>query len=274
MCPIKENVLTVCVVYNENLLDIPCYRSLLKFSDDVLIIDNSPISKINTLPNENWEIMKFPNNPGLGFAYNRAAEYAINKGYSWLLLSDQDTQFPIGYHDIVKAVIESSSDYKLLCPIVRISHGSQLSPTPLNHYFPKLIKYPSFQNSQILLKKFAIINSGLVINLNSYFKAGGYNEDVFLDFSDFQFIERISNHEKYAFVMDCTCIQDFSNDSKDKNRKLERFKLFCKSAKKCHFQNLSHKILFKVAVLKRLISLSIEFRVLDFAKIYINYYVL
>lgn len=251
-------------------MESSAYKSLLRFSDDVIIIDNSPVSRIKHLPNSNWKLLKFPSNPGLSFAYNRAAEYGKDLGYKWLLLSDQDTIFPERFYNILEKVIQKHSICKLFCPIVKVKDEWQLSPTPLNCFLTHVIKYPQFMDKVISLKKFAIINSGMTIDIATYMNAGGYNEAVFLDYSDFQFIEKISKHIDSAYVLNCTCTQDFSNDSHDKQTKIDRFRLFCKSTKRYETTNLIRSIMLNISIIKRALSLTMEFKDVVFIKTYIK----
>lgn len=266
-------ILTVCVIYNTDLLASSAYKTLLRFSDDVIIIDNSPVSGIKSLPNARWKLLTFPENPGLSHAYNRAAEYGEKYGYKWLLISDQDTIFPERFYETLKFSIERYPSSKLFCPLVKVKDNWQLSPTPLNYFLSHLIKYPQYMDTDIKLKKFAIINSGLFIDISTYFEAGGYNEAVFLDYSDFQFIERLSKNIDTAHVLDCTCIQDFSNESHDLQNKSNRFRMFCRSTKRYDTTNALRKIMLNIAVIKRMLSLTLEFKNLDFLKTYIKYYI-
>lgn len=270
----RHLILTVCVIYNEDLIETAAYKSLLRFSDDVIIIDNSPVSRIKHLPNSNWKLLKFPTNPGLSFAYNRAAEYGEKTGYKWLLLSDQDTIFPEKYYEILENTTEKYPSCKLFCPIVKVNEAWQLSPTPLNYFLTHLIKYPQFRDTDIELKNHAIINSGLLIDIATYLKAGGYNEAVFLDYSDFQFIEKVSNYIDTAYVLNCTCTQNFSNDSHEKQKKIDRFRLFCKSTKHYETTSAIRSIMLNIAIIKRTISLLVEFKDPVFLKTYIKYFIL
>ena len=71
------------------------------------------------------------------------------------------------------------------------------------------------------IKEYDIINSGMLIKVADFIKAGGYKEDVSLDFSDFQFIERLKRVTKNFIVLNIECIQDFSNNAEDKAKLIE-----------------------------------------------------
>lgn len=251
----SETILTCCVVFNQNILHTNTYNTLLKNLKDVIIYDNSQSSLIDKsfLPSE-WVYIHDSSNPGLSYAYNYCAKYAISKGYNWLLIADQDTIFPEdAFFKYEKAVHQYFSDI-LFCPIVTIGQNRLMSPINCKHYIPHFISFP-IGCKHIKLCEFSIINSGLLININAFFSVGGYNTDVFLDFSDFQFIERLSLHYKYARVLNIKCIQSFSNDDQNEKQKIHRYNLFCKSLKKYKCNRRINKIYIYLVMIRRCISL-------------------
>ncbi len=72
-----------------------CINSCLQSNIDILVIDNNSsdgsfeyLSSLNTL-----NLIKNESNLGFTKAVNQSIEYALNKGYSYLLLLNQDTEF-------------------------------------------------------------------------------------------------------------------------------------------------------------------------------------
>lgn len=267
------SILFVVVLYNQKLEDTNVYSSLLKFvsNDKIYIWDNSELVDLNLNLRSKFDIYIYSQrNLGVSYAYNKAAEYARTKGYEWIVLLDQDTKFPDSfYDDLIKIIVENPT-IKLICPKHKLNNGLYLSPVKYNLLFPSPSKITP--PNRIEISKYAIINSGLAISLNLFFKVGGYNENVFLDYSDFQFIDRCCKIEKYAYCLDSVCVQDFSNETKDKQKLLARFTLFCRSLKGfepttpyAYFQN-------NLSAIKRCISLSIRLKSWEPIKIfYINY---
>lgn len=272
-----SNILICTVIYNQNLTDCNSYKTLLYNNQDVIIIDNSTIEIFDnrkTAQSNKWEYVHLPNNPGLSFAYNHAAKYACHNNYKWLLISDQDTLFDTNTIYEYSRICEKFDDIFLFCPRVIVKDKGLLSPVKLNHYFPKIANSTIKEDTIIKPSKYAIINSGMLINVNAFLSVGGYNERVFLDFSDFQFIEKFSQRFDKAYVANLVCQQDFSNDISDYRLKQKRFSLFCKSLKNFECRNALHKMLIHLVVIKRALSLILEFRNISPLNILIKEYIL
>lgn len=155
-----------------------------------------------------------------------------------------------------------------------VNNKGLLSPVKLNYYFPKISKTIIPANTILHPSKYAIINSGLLINIDAFYKVGGYSEYVFLDFSDFQFIEKFGQHFDKVYVSRSICYQEFSNEIIDSKTKLKRFSLFCKSLKNFKCRSVFYKYLLHMTVFKRTISLCLEYRKLSPFKIMISEYIL
>ena len=266
-------ILVCCVIYNQDLFETKTYRSFLKGLSHVYIYDNSQIVKTNTklIPNS-WIYKSDPTNKGLSYAYNKVAKYAKQNGFEWLVLTDQDTLFSSQAYDIYEKSIIEYTEEKLFCPLVRMNNQHLMSPFLCRHYIGRAnlnIK----ENMRIDISKYSIINSGMMINIDTFLSVGGYNERVFLDFSDCQFIEKLSKKIKYARIIDILCIQSFSNLDLDNGEKLKRFELFCKSLKYyTPLKKIDNFWLFMV-VLKRACSVSYSLRSLRPLVIMFNKYI-
>lgn len=259
----SARILICVVVFNQHLEKTNSYKTLLNGSKDVVVIDNSTedISNNRELSQNNkWEYIRYPNNPGLSFAYNTAAAYAKENGYDWMMLSDQDTYFKHEIIDNYKNLCNSIKDVYLFCPRVIVPNEGLLSPVKLNHYFPKISKTILRGNTIINPHNYAIINSGLLINIDAYYKVGGYNNKVFLDFSDFQFIEKFGKYYDKVYVSEDKCLQSFSNQIENLDIKLKRFKLFCKSLKHFKCNHDINRILLHLVVIKRALALSLHYK--------------
>lgn len=189
------------------------------------------------------------------------------------MLSDQDTCFEnsiIGHYNML---CESIKDVYLFCPRVIVPNEGLLSPVKLNHYFPKISRIIMPGDTIINPINYAIINSGMLINIDAFYKVGGYNDKVFLDFSDFQFIENFGKYFDKVYVSEDKCIQEFSNQIGDIDTKLNRFQLFCRSLK--HFKCIHYRdrILLLFVVLKRAISLSFHYKTITPFSIFIKNYI-
>ncbi|MDE6508505.1 MAG: glycosyltransferase [Alistipes sp.] len=224
----QQNILLVTVLYNERFDQTRTYRTLLQGNDNVLVIENSPepLNSKSDLP-ASWHYISFPENPGLGTAYNYAADFARQHGYEWILLTDQDTTFPAGILEKYQDAIKTQPAIKLFCPQVSICPNRFMSPVPMRRYRCRIRSEAPL--AEIDLHSYAIINSGMLIHVETFIAAGGYRPEVKLDFSDFQFLERFRKVSAKAFVIDAVCLQEFSNEVHSAEQKMNRYRLFCRS---------------------------------------------
>lgn len=266
-----SSVLAVIVIYNTEISESTAFNSLYRIHElDFVIYDNSPYHQEYKSDNRIKYYIHDKDNGGLSKAYNIAAAYAHKHSYEWILIADQDTCFPL---DLLKTYTKAIREYpniRLFIPQVRVDNGKYLSPVPMKHYNAKL--RDTCTSGLIDLAKFAIINSGLLINTAAFLSVGGYNEKVWLDFSDFQFIERFSQKFNTAFVADAVCVQSFSNEEQTINQKLSRYKLFCTSLKHYKPINRSNKLWISVVAFKRCISLCLQARKFTPLHIFLNNY--
>lgn len=267
----RRDILIVVVLYNQDLFCCETYLSLLRGSDcDVFVYDNSPVclTGLEKIP-ANWKYIHDPKNPGLGKAYNEAARYAASINRKWILIADQDTAFPINVIDSYLADINKSRNVSLFSPVI-VSNGKVISPVSTGFFRsqPSVAEAAGIQP----FSKFFPINSGIMIRLETLVEAGGYNEDVFLDYSDYEFCRRLAEKEKAFFVIDRVCRQSFSNDGNGGENKLARFELFCRSVRNCSHKGLKDSLYINFVVLKRTLSLCIKERTFRPVKIFLKNY--
>lgn len=258
----RDAILIVTVIFNQKLRDTNVYKSLLnrRKAYKVFIYDNSPSdinSHIGALPS-GWVYTHDPSNPGLSTAYNKAARYAAANNIPWLLITDQDTIFPASALDHYRMYFEHNEEYCMFVPAVMTSTGMFLSPVRTHGYNARLSH--SAPRRKIKLKDYAVINSGILVATDSFLSCGGYNEKVFLDFSDFQFIERFAAKYHTAYVMDFDILQDFSNISDPPQKKLARFSLFCRSLDGYRSLRRFGRLQLRLVMLKRALSLCLSLR--------------
>ena len=265
-----NKILIVVVLYNQRIEDCKTYQTFFHAPGlDVFIFDNSYESHMRgeELP-KGWCYRHDSSNPGLSHAYNEAARYAQEKGYEWVLLCDQDTNFANGIIENYRQAMIDYPDIPLIVPVIECNNGI-MSP----HKLP-FVK-PIELHGQILdLHKYMPINSGMAVRLKEFFDVGGYKDSVFLDYSDFDFIRLFRRKYPYLYVMNVTCKQDFSNDTNTSQQKLNRFKLFCKSLKACDKPSFKDKIYYSYIINKRMFSLMLSEKSFKPLLINFKYYVL
>lgn len=246
-------------------------ESLKNEEPEFFIYDNSPEynnSFKQKLDHAKIKYVADAENSGVSRAYNLGSEYASALGRKWLLLCDQDTLFNTAYFDcLFKTLHEHNptmvapflySNEILISPCkFRLNYGSRLKTLPLpgrNAFGGK-----------------ALLNSGLLIRQDEFKASGGYNEKVFLDFADFDFIKRFKKicpdfyllNVELEHHLESTRMQAFNR---------ERFIKYCKSYRGA-INNLYSFVTISLIVSLRTIKLALVHQKLLPIKFFLLYYV-
>ena len=268
-----NKILFVVVLYNQQFNLTNVYKSLLNFisSEDVFIWDNSTDSNLNAfLRNSKYNYKYSAQNMGVSHPYNEGGNHAVTHGYNWITFLDQDTYFSNNYLSALYFSFFKYPYIKLFCPSHKLSNGLYLSPVKSTWKCCSLSS--ECASGKFCIQKYAVINSGMTISVNLFKESGGYNEKVFLDYSDFQFLDRCSKYISTGYCIDSTCLQDFSNNVLNADSLLNRFKLFCKSLKGCEAFTFKSYVGYRLVVLKRLLSLIYRLKKIYPIYIYYKYY--
>jgi rhamnosyltransferase len=276
-----KNILAVIVLYNTDYTDSVTLQSMVAATAklngqlDVLIYDNSRTSSISTpdfsYKNLNIRYKHDPDNSGVSAAYNYGANYARSlASKQWLLLLDQDTSFE---PDILEHYLTAIANYPgihLFAPILKLKGGIIFSPCKFwfKRGFPLKVVKPGIST----LKHISPVNSGMLIGLAHFFEAGMYKEQVKLDFSDFQFIERYKKIASEFCILDTIGYQDFSNDETDVKKLNVRYAYFCDGAKNFEKPIFGDHIQFFIVAFMRAVTLSLRNKRLVFFKTFFNSY--
>jgi rhamnosyltransferase len=169
---------------------------------DLVIYDNNPGD--GRLPIENfdcWNITYIADsgNSGVSKAYNKAAEIAGQRFKKWLLLLDEDTDFPINTIAAYLSAITLRPGEQLFAPVMLTQHNQIISPCTFRFMrgFYAAEAHPGVNS----LKGKSLINCGICIKLDAFKQLNGYNEAIKLDFSDHDFIRRFKTHISDSFVV-------------------------------------------------------------------------
>lgn len=251
----------VVVLYQMRLEHGNAFKTIVRPNSELslYIFDNSPQPQHDQSEfGSNVYYIHDGSNPGLSYAYNRAAEYGEQIGAQWLLLLDQDTYFPEDIINKYLRAIAESPDVKLFAPLMQIAGGRYISPVKYGIFSMRAHKNKIC--GVLDSSRFGVINSGMFVNIDSFEAVGGYNEKVWLDHSDYEFLRRYSSKYDKLFVLDVVCHQEFSNEVQTKEQKLARFAIFCDCLRQCEYTSASGKIRRFVTIHKRSLSLMIRLR--------------
>lgn len=231
----------VCVVYNKNINDIVSYNQFLKSSKEnkcvrLMVVDNSTeqhIVKNNLEMEKEFIYLNSDGNIGLSKAYNKALAYIDNQKLStsniWVMLADDDTIFPEKYLiNLIKAIKEIDATgvkCALISTNIKTNNGC-MSPftikgLAINAFEGETGKYYS---------NIYAINSGLCIKRDLLKLIGDYDENLFLDYVDIYFFDRVKKAGKgNLLIIDGDVQQKFSAvQDKSNGDSKKRFQIFKK----------------------------------------------
>lgn len=256
---------SLIVIYNKKCEDSLSLQYLLKSSKrsdiDIIIFDNSTAEFNNERYCLDHDITYygFKKNLGLSKAYNYVIDQLDdNSGY--LMILDDDTLITDSYIEEVFHQIERGHANELFLPIV---YAGSFILSPSN------VKYRSGVRAiknidQIDINKITAINSGMIVGLKIY-KTIRYNENLFLDCVDHDFMYEIRDSGVSIIILSSIIEQNYSRNTSgnidDSVRK--RFSLFKKD-----FFVYSKKrkglFFYIISILKHSIEQSIKYHNLFF----------
>ena len=176
----------IIVVYNpdtiflKNVLD-----SIINQVQQVYIYNNS-LHSINA--KGNIKVLGNGINIGIAKAQNILINIAIKDGYDFALLSDQDTIYPQFYFNNIYKHLINNELAVVVCPA-----WSNINSNVLFNGFHiiKNDKIYHVTNSIELTEISHSISSGMVVKLSLINKIGYFNEDLFIDWVDYEWCWRI-----------------------------------------------------------------------------------
>ncbi len=266
-----DEILIIIVLYKQSLIECESFKSIQlavgqSSGATLFVYDNSPTADV--VPDLNSMKIKYhhdPSNLGVSKAYNEGVKIAVELNKKWLLLADQDTEFPFSIFSDYSSAIQQHPQITIFAPHMIDSLGL-LSPFRLiwgKGSRLKAIDIPlqSFKNCKT-------INSGMLISVGAFQRAGGYDERFPLDYSDISFSERLAVPDSNFVLIPSTCYHHFSSTSNisDMLSEIERFQLFCEAV--ALYKEISNQFVsLSWIILPRALSLSIKLKSLRFLKI-------
>ena len=235
-------VTVVIVLYRMEFAQSPAYQSVMAaramLSSDlgnvhVLLWDNSPGNRgLNDLPEG---VAYFPDesNSGLATAYNRAIEWAQQRGSEWLLTLDQDTAVPDDFFVKMAAAARASTRHAGIGAIVPqiVAGGKHLSP---NYFqFGAIPRWYRTGFVGVPREPVFAFNSGAMLKVAALRQVGGYDPRFWLDNSDAMIFSKLHEHGKRVYVAgDIQVEHEFSMKDMQQRMSPERYRnaLFAETA--------------------------------------------
>lgn len=258
-------IYALIVIYNKACEESQTIKSIYKWKKQIqlTVFDNSTIANNNRAYCEKKEILYFTQNKNLGLskAYNYVIDQLALHDDDYVMILDDDTFLNDEY---IGEVLESLHlGYDVLLPVV---HSGNVMISPTNIKF----KCGSQIVSDVKALEFehmSAINSGMIVSASVY-KIIQYNEALFLDCIDHEFMRMVRKYKFSIHILKHGIVQSFSRDEKPKlENALFRFKLYKKDFKKyCEINQA--KGYYALSISKFILLYSLRYKTLKFIKAY------
>jgi len=260
----------VTVIYNELIESLTVVKKEIN-NATLFFVDNSTKKEIcmknKLFCNEKGiNYITMGGNKGLPMAYNRVISIIPKNEDNWIIICDQDTDFENNLLDKYEKTILLNPNKKIFCPVIRDIKGI-MSPSKK---MGKKYVHSKQKDFNKLIKNYSFINSCMCIN-SKIFNSVQYDENLFLDLVDFDFIATVRNilgNDLFYVIQDTEIFQNFSGVTNNSyNSDFIRFQIFVKDMRYYHYK--WHKTLFyaNLFLFLRAVKLSILHRNLSFISI-------
>lgn len=177
-------IIASIVTYNPNIQRfLQNIEAILPQVNEIIIIDNASINLMDIhLLIEKYEsvsIIENRINKGIATALNQAAQYALSKGYGWLITLDQDSVAPGNLVSTYSKFLNCEDIGIVSCKIIDRNFGE------LNR---EKSKKEGFEDVRVC------ITSASMMNLKTWKAVGGFNEEMFIDSVDFDICLSMREH--------------------------------------------------------------------------------
>lgn len=190
------------ILYNPRMCVLDNIASYIDFLDVLYVIDNSdiPDSDFQDAVKKNSRAcyISLGGNQGIAKALNTSAALAIDHGYDWLLVMDQDSRFE---EDILPELLQCLKDYD------RKSLGMVCAKyTEKNRY----VEVYGERYNEMLVS----ISAGSLVNLAVFQTLGPFMEKLFIDHVDHEYCLRMRRHGYKIIQVKSAKIRHKLGDSK------------------------------------------------------------
>jgi rhamnosyltransferase len=180
----------IIVTYKPNLNILKKnIKNLRNSVDKFIIVDNTP--KGHSLSGDKILNIKLEVNLGIAAAQNIALDYCLKNNFYFCMFNDQDTIFEKTYiNKMIKNYYSLSYKKKVfaLFPNLYDRNKKKLSGLVIRKgIYKKTLGTDQNNNSYVITES---MSSGMIIKLNLIKKIGYLNENMFLDWVDFDFCWR------------------------------------------------------------------------------------
>jgi GT2 family glycosyltransferase len=241
----NKSVLFAVVLYKMQIYDSPTMQLLKNAqqyftSFDVFVYDNSEFEQASAVSafamHEGLSIKYVHNtsNPGVSKAYNAAGSFAKEMEITHLVFLDQDTELTKAYFWELNQLLQLDLLPKLWVP--QLVCGARLI-SPSLFLLGRFWMISSQQQVVKKIKWYSALNSGMVIDRQTFEDLEGYDEDFPLDLSDHAFLYKYKKAQSSFLIMSALVPHNLSVITDNNAEKvLLRYKMQKTASKKFAFK--------------------------------------
>ena len=250
----------IIVLYRCTLEESRAFNTLQEQLKDVdmdyeLIIFNN--DNRQQIDDSRFVVVNSEENNKLSYAYNFALNRAVENGYNWLLLLDQDTTVPQGYFTRLQDFLKSGYPENLAAVVPVLKSGEIiLSPKAVSPF----LRLESDINHKGYNKWITAINSMSLMNVDFLQSIGGLSNKYKLDMLDQWRYTQLMKHNKQVYVLDLCSNHNLSFLNLEENITPARYSDYMKvesifvADEMNHFYRVFHKIKLFVRSLRQLVK--------------------
>lgn len=172
-------IATVVITFRPEVTEVKKILAYAAYLDFVIVADNTAGEELGDSFSRlaKIEYIGLIYNQGIARALNIAADRALELGYSWLLMLDQDSVLSEAAYLALKEQVTVQG-----APDIGIISGNQVSR---ESELKRNVLRPDISEVDLLM------TSGSVLNLDAYRKCGRFEEDLFIDHVDHEYCLRL-----------------------------------------------------------------------------------
>lgn len=264
-----DKLVIIIVLYKQKLKDALPFMGITscEASNQIswYVYDNSTTPDADAKNYHNVSYYHDPKNPGVSAAYNRGANYARSVSRSWLLLFDQDTEVPENFLFNLQLQISTFTPSQLYS-LRLFSAGALLSPC--GYRFKRGYSLNNIEVGQNSIRNISFLNSGLLLSIELFYKAGQFDESVPLYFSDFVFVNRLRKVTDSFVLLPIDLKHSLSSNNMSNEKAFrERYEMYLKGKSEA-INSEGSRALYEITALLRALKLTAKLRSAYYLKCY------
>lgn len=182
----KNNITAIIVTFHPDVVHlIKTLHALSSQVQHIIVINNGPIFDVKKVDDIIIEVINLNENMGIGYATNIGLKIALERGSSHILICDQDTLFPIDY--VEKLLEAMPTEFSVLVP----NYYDTISNKNAKRFAIKKYQEFSSASSKDIIPVTQAIASGMLIKKNVLNEGFLFNEELFMDWVDFEWCWRL-----------------------------------------------------------------------------------